>query len=354
MKNYKLLKSLLLILCSVVFIQCTSDPVMGPAGADGTNGANGIDGVNGADGATGTATCVACHSESHRDPIESSFLMSGHANGTASGYTSTKAGCTECHTNDGHLNFLSGQPAVTTSAEGISCITCHEKHGTFDFENDGNDFALRNFEPVPMRLVDYEYEFDYQDADGNSTTSNNCVICHQTRRQPNVDDDDDGQIAISSHYGPHYGGQSLLLEGILGVEMEGSLTYPEVGSAKHRTGASCVSCHMGTENDNDGQHTMIPTLNACNSCHGDAAASIQETFQAEIHDLMDAIKVLLIKEGSVDETGAPIKDVLVDIVVSDATWNYRYIYYDHSYGLHNPDYARALLTNTLEKLQARP
>ena len=37
-----------------------------------------------------------------------------------------------------------------------------------------------------------------------------------------------------------------------------------------------------------------------------------------------------------------------------AFWNWRYIYQDHSYGLHNPKYAEALLKNTIANLKLLP
>lgn len=372
MKNYKLLKSLLLILCSVAFIQCTSEQIAGPAG---------VDGIDGAEGATGTATCVACHSESHRAPIESSYLMSGHFMETStwtgdllSDYGNRGAydidkvtdeksektianKCAICHTSKGYVDYLTTgdiQWEAYTNPGKVSCTTCHDSHGTFDFETDGYDYALRNFEPAPLRSAP-DYTIAYLNEDGTSATSNNCVTCHQPRSMASVDADtdgiEDGKITIPVRYGPHYGSQSILLEGILGVEITGSTEYPT--SNPHRKGASCVSCHMGTEDGDTGSHTFAPTLKACASCHGDTAASKLTSLQSEIEGLMDDIKVLLIAEGSIDENGDPIGGAVVDAIVSDATWNYRYIYYDHSHGVHNPEYSRALLKNAIDALEAR-
>jgi len=40
--------------------------------------------------------------------------------------------------------------------------------------------------------------------------------------------------------------------------------------------------------------------------------------------------------------------------LSKAIWNYRVLYYDHSYGLHNPKYANATLQNTIAALKLLP
>ena len=67
MKNLKLLGYLMVFASALLCVQCTSDPIPGPAGADGTDGINGIDGVDGVDGSA--ESCIACHSDEKRDPI---------------------------------------------------------------------------------------------------------------------------------------------------------------------------------------------------------------------------------------------------------------------------------------------
>ena len=224
MKKLQLIGFLIILASSLMFIQCTSEVVTGPQGVAGIDGIDGIDGINGIDGVdgvdgVGTASCITCHSSSHRDPIEASYLLSGHAAGGAVGYAGSRASCAECHSNEGHINYLTGVTAVDIdNPTPISCTTCHDKHGTFDFENDGYDYALRNFEPVPLRKVNPDYVIDYGDK------SNVCITCHQPRKIPILDTDEDGLIEVPNRYGPHYGAQSILLEGIYGVEVAGDIS----------------------------------------------------------------------------------------------------------------------------------
>ena len=83
MKNLKLIGFLMILASSLMFIQCTTDTLVGPKGADGANGANGLDGTNGLNGLDGidgidgadVAVCIACHSNSHRDDIRASFQL---------------------------------------------------------------------------------------------------------------------------------------------------------------------------------------------------------------------------------------------------------------------------------------
>jgi len=352
MKNSKLIGFLIILVSSFMFIQCTSDVVVGPQGEagidgiDGTNGTNGTDGINGVDG-VGAASCITCHSNSHREPIQSSYALSGHAGAGAVAYAGSRASCAECHSNEGFINYVTGQPAVDiANPTAISCTTCHEKHSTFDFENDGYDYALRTFEPVEMRKVGTGYTIDYGDK------SNTCIECHQPRKLAIIDEDADGLIEVPNRYGPHYGAQSILLEGIYGAEIAGSTDYPTAVSSTHRTGASCVSCHMGESSDtSQGQHSMIPTANACATCHGDAETLVTN-LKTEIEDLMTQLEVLFTAQGLLDADGNLVYNVDYPAVVADAYWNYKFIYYDHSHGVHNPAYTRALLKNSIEALEA--
>lgn len=348
MKKFKFIGFLALLMSSLFFIQCTTDTVVGPVGADGTNGVNGIDGVDGINGVdgVGTASCVACHSNSHREPIYNSYALSGHGLASAnSAHAASSASCTECHSNEGFVNYITGETAVAIDEPSpISCTTCHNEHSTFDFENDGFDYALRSFSPVKLRKLSHiDYTIDY----GN--TSNACIECHQPRRTFPVDDGT-GIYNVPSHYGPHYGAQSTMLEGIEGAEIAGSVAYPTAVSSTHRNGASCVSCHMGeTTDDSDGQHTMVPTLNTCATCHGDAE-TLKTNLQMEVTELMTTLEGLLIDNGILDTEGELVTGDH-PVALANAYWNWEYVYQDHSKGVHNPAYTRALLKNSIELLQ---
>jgi hypothetical protein len=346
MKKIKLIGLLMILTSSLMFIQCTSDPIEGPQGLAGIDGTDGTDGSDGVDGVNGTASCVACHNESHRTPIEESYAKSGHAAGANVAYTSGagRASCGRCHNNEGYINYITGKPAVEiaiTNAKPVSCTTCHSKHSTFDFENDGHDYALRNIDPVKLDLTDVSYVVDY----GNS--SNNCVSCHQARSKAPVDTDNDGlYLQANSRFYPHYSGQSTFLEGIQGaVIANGSTAIPAVGSAAHRTGASCVSCHMSaTTNGTTGLHTFKVSTSACTSCHTTVPTEVAglAADMATLHDKLFALG-LITADGStvVQTTNVPFK-------TAQALWNYKTVEEDHSHGIHNPNYAKALIKNALQ------
>jgi hypothetical protein len=362
MKKINLI-GLLILASSLLFIQCTSDPIPGPQGEAGTDG---TDGTNGVDGVDGTASCVACHSKSHREPIMDTYQLSLHGidplhtdrvtgdDIKTSDYTN-RTGCVQCHTSGGYIDYVNGKTLATGGGypgdtaypygeQTISCTTCHDSHSTFDFDNDGHDFALRSFDPVWL-VLDPAYAVDFEG------TSNNCATCHQPRdAYPVPFDDGSGVVAVGPRYGPHHGPQSTLLEGILAANISGSEGYPGSGAAgenTHRTGASCVSCHMGETTDGtDGNHSMIPTNNACVVCHVNGAPTEVTGFAADLQTLHD----LLVTEGSITESGSSVSGTF-PVKVAQATWNYITLIEDGSHGVHNPKYSKALLKNSIEALQ---
>lgn len=384
MKNVKLIGFLVIMASSLMFIGCTTDytAIAGPAGAAGVAGADGADGLD-----TSAASCISCHSNEHRDPIYAAYDLSFHSKGKTEGavnYAGPRAACAQCHSNEGYVDFITkgstnptgyyglSEPEIILDDNGtpddpsddfpelgefgeilysnnpvpvvspISCTTCHDTHKSFDFERDGNDFALRALDPVT--LITDNTVIDYGGG------SNACIGCHQPRREFSGDPDGDGMFFISSsHWGPHHGPQATLLEGIQGAEIAGSVPYPAVASSTHRQGASCVSCHMGaTDDGSNGLHTWIPSDNACTACH--------TTVPTEVTGLaadMDHLGELLEAAGALHfEDGAwhPVKGN-VPINVGEAAWNFLFIYEDMSNGIHNPAYAKALISNSIEAIQ---
>lgn len=342
MKNLKFIGFIILLSTSFLFVQCTTDSpeaIVGPAGPAGQDGINGSDGKDGTDA---NSSCTSCHSNSHREPIESSYLYSGHAAGGAVGYAGSRSSCAQCHSNEGYIDYMETgmtNPDGYANPTAISCTTCHSKHSTFDFENDGYDYALRSFGPVTL-ITDETITLDYGDK------SNNCASCHQPRRTGPVDDGTGMFAVTSSHWGPHHGPQSTLLEGIQGAEIVGTESYPAPGTATHRTGSSCTACHMGESEggDDTGLHSFNPTSTACTSCHGDTAPSKVEGLEED----MATLAALLETIGIVHE-GHPVEGTYT-VQQAEAAWNYLLILEDSSNGVHNPNYAKALIKNSIEVL----
>lgn len=344
MKNIKFLSFLMIAAISLLFIQCTTDPIPGPSGVDGQDGTNGVDGL---DGATGTTECATCHNISTSEGVHASYLFSGHAKGGAVGYAGNRGGCADCHSNEGFIDYMtlgaSNPEGYFGEATPITCTTCHGEHASFDFENDGYDFALRLLRPTTL-MTDDSYTINYEG------TSNSCTFCHQPRRT--APESVDGMSVVGSHYGPHHGPQSTFLEGIQGAELVGTLDYPVAASGVHRQGSSCTECHMGLSDGGiDGNHTWITSSTSCTTCHPggapDGVAGLQEDMAVLLALCVDA-GVAEVVDGEVHEiTGTYPSEV------AWAFWNYLLVAEDSSNGTHNPDYAKALVGNSIEVLSAQ-
>ncbi|WP_222983853.1 hypothetical protein [Flagellimonas meishanensis] len=371
MKKSKFLSILSLAVMGFFLVQCTSDleipdPIAGPPGQDG------VDGIDGIDGEDGTASCIACHSNTAREPIIASFSVSMHGVGTTFA-RGASPNCAQCHGNAGYIDYLAFGAVDTAGYANpmpINCTTCHDKHSTFDFENDGFDYALRNIDPVTL-VIDGTTVIDF----GGS--SNNCITCHQPRNSYVIPaENGTGKYVITStRFGPHHGPQATVLEGIMGANIAGSEGYPGVGSATHRTGSSCVECHMGPSSDtNEGLHSWNPTADACIACHPNGTPDEIGGFTSDFETLGQLLTQVVGEEYEEDVDGNPVFDIdgnpvgngtpVVGIIINgrsqtgifttaeaQAAWNYMTALEDQSKGIHNPAYIRALLKNSIEALQ---
>ncbi|WP_242133701.1 hypothetical protein [Aestuariivivens marinum] len=390
MKNLKLIVNLIVVTSSLMFFQCTSDYTAIP-GQDGENGTNGIDGVDGIDGidGVGTQVCIDCHSDTHRSGIWDAYLTSNHGGDPAYSYESwdrgTRESCASCHNNEGFIDYIE-TGAVAVGGYGVSnplsCNGCHDSHSSFDFENDGNDMAVRTAAPVDFKVFAEDPNLDDYILDyGNA--SNLCANCHQPRRGTPTPDANGKYMNTSTHWGPHHGPQTALLEGLLGAYTTFTLVeaIPAVKQAKHRTDTgSCVDCHMRHTTDGSYGHSWNPTRNNCSDCHGgpveelkvtgleedmdtlghlleqvigqaiarDANGDYQPVFEADGVTPVPVVGIVHYDAG--DDAWHPVRG-LFDLKAAEAAWNFLFILEDRSKGIHNPDYAKSLIKNSIANLQ---
>ncbi|MCJ7759151.1 MAG: hypothetical protein MUP24_13515, partial [Gillisia sp.] len=184
---------------------------------------------------------------------------------------------------------------------------------------------------------------------------------HQPRDSFPVDDGTGNFDITSSHWGTHHNPQSTMLEGIQGVQLVGSVSYPARASHPHRQESSCVNCHMSESSVAEtGDHTFDPTLDACIVCHEGLADFDNNGFQTAVDAQMEILAGLLAQVEGVDPDGAPITGIIIDddpvegtfpIDAAGAAWNYIFVFEDKSKGVHNPDMVKALLQNSIETLR---
>lgn len=357
-------KNILQLITAVFIMGCLSASCVkeGPMGPAGENGINGTNGLNGADG---SVTCLACHSGTNMDQKKAEFVMSAHSVGAiAVDYAGGRASCAPCHSHEQFVEYSAfGLPIAgdITNPTAWKCSTCHGLHKTFETK----DYAFRVNGPVAA-LYDKTQKLDVK---GNS---NLCVVCHQTRRpEPNKDIPGATYRISNSHYGPHHGPQGNVLAGVGFAEIPGSVAYPTAGSAVHLTQASCVGCHMskfssekniGSTNPamvNRGGHSFIPSVTACNSCHGGTPINDYNYggVQSDIHAKLEQLRDKLVELGVVEYVAADAayepKAGTYPMLHVQAYFNWIGLEEDRSLGVHNPKYVRALLVNTLEALNKK-
>lgn len=339
-------------ICAFLATSCVKEGPMGPAGADG---ADGVDGTNGRDGADGSVTCLVCHEGDVMEQKQAEFSMSVHRAGlVAVDYAGGRASCAQCHSHEGFVQYAEFGEVLgdITNPTAWKCNTCHGLHESFG----GSDYALRLNSPVHP-IFDTTATMDLK---GNS---NLCANCHQSRSAEPAMDSDPGATTYyisSSHYGPHHGAQANVVAGMGFAEIEGSVAYPEAGSNYHLMyngeANSCTGCHMGTYGQGGG-HTWIPNLDACIECHGtDMENYNYGGRQSTVEHQLEQIRDKLVEFGVVEysEADAAYEPVVgtYPIDLARAFFNWVGLEEDRSMGAHNPKYINALLTNTLEALEA--
>ena len=385
MKNFKLINYLLIAASSLVFMQCTSDyqTIKGDPGTDGTNGIDGVDGVDG----VGVQACIDCHSSAYRDDIHTQYTMSHHygpdGNGVDGSWArGTSGSCARCHNNAGFQDLFSGRfveldanddpiidvlgkeipsadPDGYLASSPISCTGCHDSeagHRNFDFAEPGsttlNDYALRTLDPVYL-IIDRSISIDVDNSSDPMGYSNTCINCHQPRTPAPTPNAFGNYAVTSTHWGPHHGPQGTFLYGLGGAILPGAM--PAVGDATHAKGASCVACHMGEPSEADnGGHTWNPTENACLTCHTSGPPSEV----AGLQDMRDELLTLLQTKG-LDSTGTKyifnasggLQTGTYPVKVAQAAFNYIMLEEDRSDGVHNPEYAKDLIQNSIDAIQ---
>ena len=303
----------------------------------------GPEGPAGEDGIDGNAICLECHNSTTQDLVAEQYEESTHATSNLmyTGETvyqyANRVDCAKCHTNEGFIETQHTGLDTVAAAFGIptriQCETCHDFHESLDFETDGEDYAMRKTTPIALVMDEGATTIDFGD------NSNLCGECHQPRTEAPTGTAD--FTVTSTHYGPHHGPQATLVEGIKGYEVAGTETYPSSQHA-HRTGASCVTCHMHEQN-----HTMEASLDACNDGLTDFDYNdVQTTVENKLAALQSALQTagLLDADGEIITGTYPVEHV-------GALYNYEMIIDDKSMGVHNPPYITALLQNSIEALQ---
>jgi len=357
MKKQNVFYLVLLVLFSSMLIiaSCTKE---GPAGPPGKDGTDGKDGENGIDGKDGTAGCIVCHDDSQ--VIEAKSLQweaSVHA--TGGNFERNTTDCAPCHTSQGFKERIaSGSMTTTATIENPNpqnCYTCHKIHETHTAAD--WDRRVTASDDVTFWINGNTHNFG---------KGNLCAECHQARipnPSPSATAASGDSVTITSPYwGLHHGPQGNMLAGTGGVELAGSASYTNAAHTGAVTDA-CVTCHMATAYGvQAGGHQMGMTylshgqekLNTagCTTCHTDPSAlnTLIAGSKTEVEDALTALRTALVARGVFDDASGHPKAMKMKEIEAAAILNYLFVEEDRSEGVHNTDYAVALLTNSLEAL----
>lgn len=283
-------------------------------------------------------TCGQCHDSSDLITAKrTEWAESRHGLGE-SYVRGTSSSCAGCHSGSAFSERVvaglepdeveAGDPEPTRQ----DCRACHMIHTTYTME----DFALETEAPVKL------YAIEGATFDGGE--GNLCANCHQPRRV--FPEPVDGMITgITSHWGPHHGPQSAMLLGVGGAGDVDDMVSGHYGAVEN----TCVLCHMGEGDD----HHFEPDIATCRKCHPGAASFDIEEVQTEVEALIDELGERLVAAGLIDENSEDGHPIVSEAPVDEAIALYNWIYVAHedkSEGVHNPDYAKALLEEGLERL----
>lgn len=266
------------------------------------------------------------------------WANSKHGNGTTTAYAGSEVipgfgGCNGCHSGGGFVDRIKSGTKIADiktadpNASRIDCQSCHQIHTTYT----SKDWALTTVAPVKLSAIDATY-------DGG--TGNLCASCHQP--MSTFPAAKAGKVSVTStHWGAHHGPVASMILGIGGAMVTGK-------PSTHMTAVkdTCVTCHMG-----DGKtHNFTPNVATCTTCHKDAKNFDVNGVQTKVKAKLDQVKTALTAKHMLDAKGT--------IVVGDypeaqaaALWNYLMIDQDKSMGVHNADYANAMLDAALTALK---
>ncbi len=301
--------------------------------------------------------CAQCHDDDHYHVYPSQWNAAGHSN-LPSYPGGGRTDCSGCHNGAQFIQVVKGEAITVQPHVDITCAVCHDPH------NSTNADQLRT---VSATLENGEVVT----GAGKGAL---CMNCHKSRR-----DADTYTNSPASHFGPHYAPQADMLIGTNAVTFGETLpTSPHLAG----TTDACVDCHMyemGSHGEHDaegnlntsGMHSFsmvnqsgVDNVAACADCHGDIGESfadkkyylngvadhdgdgVDEGLQEEVHGLLDALGAMLPDadpHAEVDSTWT--------VTELKAAFNHRLVYYDHSYGIHNPAFIVSLLKVSMQAVE---
>ena len=311
-------------------------------------------------------SCLTCHSDASNMLArpQAQWENSRHANGDLIDVTTEINGkpfsineCgAQCHS---HEKFVSDVDSVSVAIDKLSpitCFTCHKPHsgpyGTWSID------SLRGWDTY-VRLADGSA---YQMGKSNS-----CAHCHQATGEPPLAAVGVDSVQLPATWGPHWSPQADVVGGTGGHRFKDS-TFEGRHQFLMKTQHGCVKCHFGTgQGTHFAEHTfrLEDTVTNqqfsgnCNQagCHtGVSATKIETDFYDfpildSIAGYADSLETLLRSRNILDSTDATglafYPDSWVRVTEAQVLFNYLMYRFDGSRGIHNPEYMKFLLRQSV-------
>ncbi len=330
-----LMTVVMLVTSALLFSSCTKEGPEGPQGPIGGDG---------------SVICGNCHNIG-TDLYAKIMQYEASTHYTGGNFDRNGTSCAPCHTHEGFMEVLETGAMATAAAISnptpVNCRTCHKIHTTFTQA----DYELTTTKKVTLWLNGQSIDL----GQGNL-----CTNCHQPRiPNPNVTLGGGGITITSSTWGVHYGAQTAVMAGTGGYELTGSMSYNVPAKHGNAVQDGCVSCHMASAVGNKaGGHTFAmrngttPNMAGCTGCHAGATNFDIGGVQTEITGLINDLKTLLVAKGILNGTTDRAIPGTYSEQLAGCLLNYKLVYGDHSYGVHNYGYSKALLVNSIEWLTA--
>lgn len=321
--------------------------------------------------------CGKCHDGTHH-PYKTEWLESPHNFDVATASHGAGARippiCSGCHEGVGAAIRLSGdlssfyrsgnpgRPDTTVHAfQPIVCQTCHSSHSG---ENPGQ---VRTVAAVPLVTANGESPVIGQGGVGKL-----CMHCHHARNSG-----DDHIPDGDEHFGPHSSPQADMVAAKSAYHGVAPAGFNWAGPTHLLVQNSCKTCHLPTAEFVSNQepaktgHRFIPTVEACEPCHGVIASFADipaqddfdgdgnfEGLQDEVEGMAHLLLEALVANG-LDTVGADLETALGDtnrstLLQREAGWNLLFVELDGSWGVHNARYAVQLLQQSYIHLTGNP
>jgi hypothetical protein len=321
-----------------------------------------------------SGVCNRCHQSGTRHIIGTQYKEAVHSVGIPE--EANRADCAPCHSGSGFILKLDpdnrwAQEHPLGNAP-VSCAVCHDPHS---MENENQ-----------LRTIDNVQLSDTVSVVKQGNKGKLCMTCHHDRRDAN--DYVKNTANITSRLGPHHSNQADMLAGLNAVDFG-----MPVGKSSHLAVLenACVDCHMAPTPTTAalglnelGGHTWrmawdhdtptdpsddIESVGACQSCHGpiksfedieanddyDGDGTIESVVD-EVTGLKTQLAMLLppvgsptVVTGAADYSwvGKTEQEAARRKALVKAAYNYRFVDYDGSNGIHNAMYAINLLRRSI-------